>query len=255
MDWERTASIAIVALCMTAIGVSATTLDSTVSQTPDDIIDVDQDRLPLGDDSSGEVGDQIDQNKEAQENGGNGNQDSSQQQQPGGDQQQPAGGSGEPQVSQQSAGSGLMPGLGADLLQRLFDLLPLLLGLVALALAYRYRERLLGLLLAPLAAFESGRDGTDAGVDEDPWADFAPADEVDQAWYAMVRRLDVDRPWTMTPDECRSAAVDAGLDPDAVRTLTRVFREKHYAGGDPTTQHRERARQCLDRLGIGGPTR
>lgn len=252
MDWERTASIAIVALCMTAIGVSATTLDSTVSQTPDDIIDVDQDRIPLGDDSSGEVGEQIDQNKQAQERGATGSGQESQQQRPGDGQQQPAGGDGDPQVAQQSDGSGTLAGLGERLAGSLLDLLPIVLALVALALAYRYRERLLGLLLAPVAAFGAGRQDSAADQQSDPWGASAPADEVDRAWYAMVRRLDVDQPWTKTPDECRAAAVDAGLDPDAVGTLTRVFREKRYAGDGPAPRDRERARQCLDRLDFGG---
>ncbi|WP_157526139.1 DUF4129 domain-containing protein [Halorientalis sp. IM1011] len=258
MDWERVASIGVAALCMTAIGVAATTLDSTVSQTPDDLIDLGDTQLPIGDDSTGEIDDQIEQNKQSQGSDQTGQVADPE---PGGQSQQQSSDDPGERTGERESGSGplgLGPG-GQSLLQQLLDLLrkllPFLLALVALALAYRYRDRLLGILLAPLAALpENGSDERDTTA-RDPWVDVDPDDRIDRAWYAMVRRLDVDRPWARTPDECRSAAVDAGLDPDAVGTLTRLFRRKRFAAEGLPSEERERAAEVIDRLELGGRTR
>ncbi|MFB6178158.1 MAG: DUF4129 domain-containing protein [Halorientalis sp.] len=269
MDRERMLSICIAALCMVAIGVSGTTLDSTVSQTPDDVINLNNRRLPFGGDSTRDVDQQIQRNKRSQ-----GHSDSearlkadsgdshTKQAGPGAEQGQSDGESGPSQVAKEPAPSdGRSAGMGPmseSLLQRLLDwlsrLLPFLVALVALALAVRYRERLLALALAPLALLPTTNRASEAGGDRDPWANVTPSDDIDRAWYGMVRQLDVDRPWAKTPDECRSAAVEAGLDPDAVSTLTRLFREKRYGNG-PTERARERARQCRERLDLGGSRR
>jgi disulfide bond formation protein DsbB len=131
-------------------------------------------------------------------------------------------------------------------------LLAVLLALALLALAYRYRDRLLALLVAPLAVFGTGGATSSAGRGRDPWANVDPSDRIDRAWYAMVRHLDVERPWAKTPDECRSAAVDAGLDPEAVRTLTRLFRQNRYASDGLSAARRERAMDSFERLDIEG---
>lgn len=252
MDWERMASIGVAALCMTSIGVAATTLDSTVSQTPDDIVDLDDTKLPIGDESTGDVDKQIKRNKQSQDGDqeAKASSDSGKQREQSSD--DPGGQTGQSQSG--SGGSGDGAG-GQSLLQRLLDLLwlllPFLIALVVLALAYRYRDRLLGLLLAPLSLLPTddgrGRERTDV----DPWADVEPDDRIDRAWYAMVRRLDVERPWAKTPDECRSAAVESGLDPDAVGTLTRLFRRKRFAGDGLPPEERERAFESIERLGLG----
>jgi hypothetical protein len=244
-----------------------------VSQTPDDVIDVDDWPLPLGDESTSDIDRQIQANKQSQENDGDASSEGerAEEERPAPDsdsdreerKEKPAD-TGQPQPDERpddstersslgGSGDELVPVEGAQsLLQRLLalleKLLPLLVALVLLGLAYRYRERLLALLLAPVGLIETDGDVGQGGRDRDPWEDVALADEVDRAWYEMVSRLDIERPWAKTPDECRSVAVEQGLDPAVVSTLTETFREKRYRGGEPSATHRERATWCREQL-------
>lgn len=102
---------------------------------------------------------------------------------------------------------------------------------VAGAFAYRYVDR-----------FRS--DDADAP----PFGDANPDSEVERAWLNLVRRVDADRPETRTPGEWAARAVDSGLDADAVATLTRAFESVRYGGGEETEERRRRVRRALDRL-------
>lgn len=265
MDRERIVSLAVAVLCMLAIGVSATTLETTVSQTPDDMIDFNDRTLPLGDESTSDIDRQIERNKDSRGEEESGSPDSGSG--GAGSAGRAGDGSGAPSsndaddASQSSdpsqsglerlGGDGPIP-TAAQAGQRTFwNILPYLLALLLLALAYRYRERLRALLLAPLALLGSGGHHGRDGRDRDPWEGAEPDDEVERAWFAMVRQTDLERPWAKTPSECREAAIEAGLDPDAVGVLTRTYREKRYRGTGPTDTHRARARECLDQLNVG----
>jgi len=68
----------------------------------------------------------------------------------------------------------------------------------------------------------------------------------------MVRHLDLDRPGTMTTSECASAAIEAGLDREAVARLTETYEEVRYGGRPVTDQREEAAEQSRDRLDVGG---
>lgn len=94
----------------------------------------------------------------------------------------------------------------------------------------------------------SGEDATDA------WPPSRPANDVHGAWVSMVERADVDRPRTRTPGECARAAVDAGLEDEAVATITQLFVEVKYAGQALTDDRQQRARQWAERL-IDGAAR
>ena len=59
------------------------------------------------------------------------------------------------------------------------------------------------------------------------------ANEVYRAWTEMVRHLDIDEPETVTPDEFKSNAIAAGMDPADVSELTRLFEEVRYGERDP----------------------
>lgn len=261
MGRDRVVALAIALLCMSAIGVSATTLESTVSQTPDDVIDFDTTQLPFGDQSTSDIDDQIQRNKQSQavsadEDDGQASTSQSRQSDSEAREQRTdqSRSRDESQSSKDETDTTRTSEASDSLLRQLLDLLvelaPLLVALVALALVYRYRDRLLALLVAPLALL--GRERSDAAPSAtDPWGDAAPTDEIDWAWYAMVRRLDIDRPWTKTPAECRRAAVDAGLDPAAVETLTRLYREKRYRGDGLNDAGRARIDECIERLGLG----
>jgi hypothetical protein len=113
--------------------------------------------------------------------------------------------------------------------------------------------RLLLALLAALAvagALGYRYVGRAAADDADPpaFGDADPESEVERAWLKLVRRVDADRPESRTPGEWAAAAVDAGLDADAVTTLTRTFESVRYGGDDATEERRRRVRRALDRL-------
>lgn len=305
MDRSQFVSLSVATLCLTAIGVSATTLGETVSTKPDDVIDLDFEDLPIGQDSAEDIDREIESNKGGDDaaDGQTGESDDSRSStgDPGGDGsaatdgsgvrskaaddgQQASGGETGPEesgASEQSGGSssgnndgdgesalgqqassgdgndGMGPGGQRSLLERLLallaKLLPYLLGLAVLAsvagVLYRYRDRLLALAMVPF-----GDRGGSATTDEPPshpWRDVTITDDVQRAWYAMVDHVDVERPWAKTPDECRRAAVESGLDPDAVGTLTETFRQARYADQEPSSEHKRRARESLDRLDLG----
>jgi len=64
----------------------------------------------------------------------------------------------------------------------------------------------------------------------------------------MMRSLDVDDRRARTTEECASAAANAGMDPDAVETLTRTFEEVRYGQRPVTDDRRQRVSQVCQRL-------
>jgi hypothetical protein len=76
----------------------------------------------------------------------------------------------------------------------------------------------------------------------------APDDGVARAWYRMVARLDTTDRESRTPAELARRAIDEGLDPDAVRELTELFRAVRYGSARPTTDRERRAARALERL-------
>lgn len=115
-------------------------------------------------------------------------------------------------------------------------------------------------LLAALAALATvaalgyryaGRLGPDDGEPPAAFGDADPGSEIERAWLKLVRRVDADvadSPEARTPREWASAAVDAGLDADAVTTVTRAFESVRYGGRDETEERRRRVRRAVDRL-------
>lgn len=82
--------------------------------------------------------------------------------------------------------------------------------------------------------------GATAGDAADELAQGAtPENVVYRTWVEMTRQLDVTRPATRTPGEFADEAVDAGMQPGDVRTLTDVFEQVRY-GDEPVTEERRR---------------
>lgn len=116
---------------------------------------------------------------------------------------------------------------------------------------------LAGLLLGGLALFvglrgDDGR-GTPTVAERDPTATTdgrspAPEDGVARAWHRMVDRLDVPDRETRTPGELARRAVDAGMDPGAVRELTDLFRAVRYGDERATPERERRADRALEAL-------
>jgi hypothetical protein len=259
MNSDSYASVAIAVLCVVALGVSATTLESSLSTDPDDVIDLDWEKLPISQEDAADVQSEMqsDQGSSDGDGGDGGTSDSEsgettetektvqEQQQEREEQQQDQ--QSDPQ-EQDPDGDSFLPGQ-TTIWDILLDLLPWLVALAWLAAVcgtlYRYREQALALSLAVLPRGSEDGEG-DAGED---WA-VDPANEVDQLWLAMVRRLDVDDPETTTPTEFAREAVRAGMDPDGVRTLTGVFEEVRYGDTGVTEDRERRAQDAFRKLGL-----
>lgn len=245
-------SFVLAALCIVAVGVSATTLESTVQTNPDDVIDLDWNRLPLGEGAAIMVkhemrenlgGDQMERDR-----GGGGDAVERAAREVGGDMRSQV----REAASRASAGGSSESDREPSMIDRLWHILVLLAALallfVLVLFARRYSSRL-------SALFGRDReDEPDGGALGHRWPPTEPTGEVDRAWLDFAHRLEVDRPWARTPGEFASAAVEAGMNPDAVSALTTVFREVHYGGVPVTDAHRRRVRRGLRQLDDGGGT-
>lgn len=91
--------------------------------------------------------------------------------------------------------------------------------------------------------------GDAAGRAADRIADeTAVSNAVYRAWREMADRLDVAAPRSSTPGEFAEAAVEAGMDPEAVRELTELFEATRYGGAAPTDDRERRAVAALRRI-------
>lgn len=233
---------ALAVVCVVSIGVSATTLESAVQTDPDDVIDLDWERIPIGEDAAIAVKAEMAENGELHETetpGTEGREEVDHRQQPGGENQ--ADGRTE-RLRERALSSAQEAASSPDPfpwgLLRLISAIATLAGVAALGYQYTRRRG------------DGNAGSTGSSTAAPPWPPAGPTTEVDRAWFAMVRRLDVDRPWTRTPTEFAAAAVEAGMDPDAVERVTSAFEDVHYGGAPVTSTHRERARAGLGELDI-----
>lgn len=69
-----------------------------------------------------------------------------------------------------------------------------------------------------------------------------------RAWKEMTDALDVESPRTTTPEEFADRAVEAGMSPDDVQVLTRIFEEVRYGDAPPSEERERRAQDALRRI-------
>ncbi|WP_348612587.1 DUF4129 domain-containing protein [Halobaculum rarum] len=277
MSRGRLGPVLITVLAVAALGVTATSLESTLTTDPDEEINPDWDRLPIGvddaaaikeemgdgsgtdeadpevgatDDAASDSGDSGDSGVPPESVADEGEPDASSAvdesaESTGGD------GSGSGDAGGVSFESAAAPAPGeASLLDRLLLLLRSLLPVAALlalvAVAYRYRGAL-------RSAFGSETD--DATAEATPgstWPGTTPSNVVDRAWVTAVQRVDPERPETTTTAECRALARErrGDVDGDAVDAIATAFERVHYAGR-PVAEEEGRAREALRRLDGG----
>lgn len=261
MSSGRVLTATVAVLCVLAIGVSATTLESSVGTDPDEAIDIEWDRLPIGEGQAAEIQQEVQRAGSAGSSGeGRATEDTQLPQRTGsGDSTGAASDdpSSEPQSRAASAegdGAGTAgtgsrasqggTGSGGAVPDRPpWNLLWLLAGVALLLVA------------ATVGIWyirgEDASGGPPVRADDSPpWPPEGDLTEVDRAWLAVVQRLDLDRPWTKTPAEVEAAAREAGMDPEGVEAVTAAFAEVHYAGAPVTEPRLERARMGLSRLEI-----
>ncbi|QLH78884.1 DUF4129 domain-containing protein [Halosimplex rubrum] len=138
--------------------------------------------------------------------------------------------------------------------------------LAAVGAVYRHRLALVGavtvLTLATLVSRRGGglgslarrrrtggpSAGDDGGRTPAAWPRGDPDETVARAWVDLVERADIADPAARTPAEVSRTAVESGLDPEAVETLTEAFRASRYGGEPPAEPRRtavRRARRAL----------
>lgn len=101
----------------------------------------------------------------------------------------------------------------------------------------------------PTAAPDVAAVARAAGRAADRIADDAAVDnEVFRAWAAMTDALDLESPETVTPAAFEAAAVDAGMAPDDVAELRRLFEAVRYGGQTPSDERERRAMSALRRI-------
>lgn len=276
MNADAVLTVVVALCCVAAIGTTSTTLDSTVSTNPDDVVDVEREDVPVGveqaeqlheaingdeestDESSGagepsdsgdpqrasnpaENGDptpsQADSNEKAQNQASSdGGQEQNQQQ--------------KRNQNQNAASKSIEPPPEPNLLDRLLSLLRALLDAILAVLPYAL---LLAVAVAAVVRFRHrlrpyanrllpGSAGDDAGPAPTPQNDVAAA------WFEMVERLDIADRRNLTPRECTEVARQRGVDADAAATLTALFEEVRYGGARVTDERRERARRSIRRI-------
>lgn len=238
MRRARIGSVLIALLAIAALGIAATTLETTLTTDPDDEINPNWDRLPIGQSQAAEIQEEIGDNA--------------------GDREEPQDGTAdelaETDVSDEAGdstglGTGMVPSSTEaspfdQLLTVLRQLLPLVVLLALGAFVYRYREKLLAVF-----GTESNEEPTsEPAAETEPWPGADPSHIVDRAWLRMVQLTEPPHPETTTPTECATIAREQGLDVEAFEAIATAFERVHY-GGVPVAEERPRARSGLRRLG------
>ncbi|GAA0233331.1 DUF4129 domain-containing protein [Halobaculum roseum] len=270
MTRTRVVPVVIAVMAIAALGVTATSLESTLTTDPDEEINPDWDRLPIGEGDAADIKQEIadgdgerEADRVAADADGEGAEDV---------------GAGDETIEESSAGDGPAESSNAAadqsnaepdggdagldsatapvageltfldrLLALLATVLRLLWPLVALlavgAICYRYRETLLGLL-----GGGSGAESTSESASEaEAWPGVTPSNVVDRAWVTLVQRVNPDRPETITTAECARLARERNLDTGAVESIATAFERVHY-GGASVAEEEARAREGIRRL-------
>jgi hypothetical protein len=250
MNAQSVATVAVAVACIVSVGVASTTLESSLSSTPDDAIDFEWDQVPLNpeqggalkraitapqEDGSESVSQEPSDGPLQKQGGGDGPDRQSRQSGESSDRQSAASAdrqssSGGTDQSNSVGGFGPIP----DFKQ---SWLPLLIALLILALLVKYRDRV-------AAIFEPERTDAPGGRRGVP----DPANDVERAWLAVVGASRLKNPWQRTPAECAAAAVENGLNADAVERIRRVFEEVRYGEREVTEARRDEVRRNLSRL-------
>ncbi|RYJ14297.1 DUF4129 domain-containing protein [Halogeometricum borinquense] len=122
--------------------------------------------------------------------------------------------------------------------------------LVVLGLLYQYHHR-----LAVPRILQSSSETTNASTPSSTtdtastsWPPRPDPDSVQDAWVAMVRRVDddVETPSSQTPTEWQEIAIASGLPSDAVETITSMFCAIQYGNVTETETNRKRVQAALD---------
>lgn len=122
--------------------------------------------------------------------------------------------------------------------------------LVALGLLYQYRHRLAvpHVLQSSTDTADTATDSSTADTASSQWPPEPDSDSIQDAWIAMVRRVDDDvtNPSSRTPAEWQEIAIAAGLPADEVETITETFCAVQYGAATESDTRLQRVQAALD---------
>lgn len=249
IDTDSLAPLILATMCVFALGVSATTLESTVSTDPKELVDLDYGSLPIGQDQAEQIREEVESNERKRR----ASRPSSSPTDPQNQEKRP-GGTDRARAPQQAGGgavdTGRGPGRGLgdeaeSLFEWLLSMLPYVFLLALCVLCYRYRRRLAALLAAAFATDSGASRGERQQV-----VDLDSSNPVHRAWGELVRSLDLDTPRTKTPREVAGVAIEAGKEPEAVHELTGLFERVRYGDGSLTDDRLARLDDATHELGV-----
>lgn len=267
MRRQRAFTLVLVACCLLVLTSLSASMESTVSSTPDDAIDLDYGSLPLTVEDAAELREtyetgQPDPDGDSSESSQSPPQSPSQSesdrldQNPSGTEDVESGGADAERVGSSESETEDEGGAGdreQGLIERLLELLatllaalPMVLLLAGTALAVHQRNRLLAWLRDRLGGDRS-TEGESASADSSMLTFRPPTNRVEQAWLEMLSASDVDPDPSATPRECAEELVRSGFDSDAVWELTAMFEEVRYDDAPVTATQVQEALRCLRR--------
>ncbi|WP_336360061.1 DUF4129 domain-containing protein [Haladaptatus sp. ZSTT2] len=250
MDTDRLLSAVVAVLCILSVGFASTTLDDSVTTKPEDVINIDYDKLPINPQEAEEFkGDDVttadpestgtptaESKTETQGNTatpGEGDAELSDPQAGGANQQTEATGQGS---SPQVVGESLLD----KFLSFLMTLLPFVLIGAVLAVAVKKRETIAGWL---------EHAERNEPVSTQPTVVARPENEVYQAWHEVASAIPYVQRKAMTPDEVAAALRDeTDLDDELLMELTKTFKRIRYGGAPVTDDDRALAARVEDQL-------
>ncbi|WP_338729763.1 DUF4129 domain-containing protein [Haladaptatus sp. DJG-WS-42] len=250
MDTDRLLSAVVAVLCILSVGFASTTLDDSVETKPEDVINIDYDKLPINPQEAEEFkGDSVttadpestgtpstESKTETQgqtATPGEGNEELSDPQ------------SGAENQQTQTSGQGSSPRLIEEslldkLLSLLMTLLPFVLIGAVLAVAVKKRETIAGWL--------ETAERNDP-VSTQPTVVARPENEVYHAWHEVASAIPYERRKAMTPDEVAAALRDeTELKDELLMELTKTFKRIRYGGAPVTDDDRALAARVEDQL-------
>lgn len=267
MRRQRAFTLVLVVCCLLVLTSLSASMESTVSSTPDDVIDLNYGSLPLTVEDAAELREtyetgQPDPDGESSESSQSPPESQSQSesdrldQDPSGTEDVESGGADAEQVGSSESETEDEGGAGdreQGLLERLLELLatllaslPVVLLLAATALAVHQRNRLLAWLRDRLGG-DRLIDDEAASADSSTLTFRPPTNRIEQAWLEMLSASDVDPDPSATPREVAEELVRSGLDSDAVWELTAMFEEVRYDDAPVTATQVQHALRCLRR--------
>jgi len=261
MNRSQIVSVAVVGMTLVALGVAATSLETTLTTDPDEEINPNWEALPIDEEVAAAIQDEMDEDESDQIDTAGTNDDSSSDSEP----ESELATRGEDPAIQLGPGPFTVTEPGHEPPEKqeaspLRSLLPWAIGLGIVLLAVGtvvYRSN--NISNRPTASNSTA--DADVHTPASPattrsakqnhqltWPDAEPTTVVDRAWVQLVEQLDIEQPATATADTCVQRARETGVDIEAVETIATAFEAVQY-GGQPASQesvHIERALKRLD---------